>query len=179
MRRPQFSLKTMLWVTTFASVGVALLVTPTERNRRAIAALEAAGAFIIFAEPAETTDEAFQTLGRWISQDYFLEPREVHLGFTRPTDATLAPLRSLFGMKELWLNNTDITDAQLVSLRGLTGLQRLVLRHNIRITDAGLQHLRGLRDLQLLDLRGTRVTDAGMAQLQAAMPNCQIRRSGT
>jgi hypothetical protein len=44
------------------------------------------------------------------------------------------------------------------------------------VTDGGLQHLKGLTDLQVLYLDYTAVTDAGVADLQKAIPNCKIQR---
>ena len=45
---------------------------------------------------------------------------------------------------------------------------------DIQITDAGLVHLKGLTGLQTLNLAGTKVTDAGVAELKKALPNCEI-----
>ena len=45
-----------------------------------------------------------------------------------------------------------------------------------KITDAGLKHLEGLKQLQELHLEDTQVTDAGIAELQKALPNCKIQR---
>ena len=45
-----------------------------------------------------------------------------------------------------------------------------------KITDAGLVHLKGLTNLQELDLSRTRTTDAGVAELQKALPNCKIEK---
>ena len=45
-----------------------------------------------------------------------------------------------------------------------------------RITDAGLVHLKGLTDLQKLNLGGTEITAAGIADLQKALPNCKISK---
>ena len=42
---------------------------------------------------------------------------------------------------------------------------------NTKITGAGLMHLRELSNLQQLGLSGTQVTDAGVAELQEALPN--------
>ena len=42
------------------------------------------------------------------------------------------------------------------------------------ITDAGLVHLKRLTRLQRLVLDFTKVTDAGVADLQKALPNCKI-----
>jgi hypothetical protein len=43
-----------------------------------------------------------------------------------------------------------------------------------QITDAGLEHLKGLKNLKAVNLRATKVTDAGVADLQKALPNCKI-----
>lgn len=42
------------------------------------------------------------------------------------------------------------------------------------ITDAGLVHIKGLTELQDFELRYTQVTDAGVAELKKALPNCLI-----
>ena len=44
------------------------------------------------------------------------------------------------------------------------------------VTDAGLAHLAGLTALESLRLSNTQVTDAGVAELQKALPNCEISR---
>ena len=48
--------------------------------------------------------------------------------------------------------------------------------HVLIVTDAGLASLKGLRQLQTLVLKGTRVTDAGVADLQKALPQLKIIR---
>lgn len=45
-----------------------------------------------------------------------------------------------------------------------------------QLTDAGLVHLVGLTNLQRLSLNDTQVTDAGVAELQKALPNCKIKK---
>jgi hypothetical protein len=37
-------------------------------------------------------------------------------------------------------------------------------------------HLKGLDNLELLSLRDTQITDAAVAQLQRALPNCEIEK---
>ena len=39
-----------------------------------------------------------------------------------------------------------------------------------------LVHLKGLTKLQALYLNGTKVTDAGVAELKKALPNCKISK---
>ncbi|MEE3369040.1 MAG: hypothetical protein VX346_06840 [Planctomycetota bacterium] len=45
------------------------------------------------------------------------------------------------------------------------------------ITDAGLIQLKELNSLQSLELDDNQVTDAGVAELQRALPNCEIENS--
>jgi hypothetical protein len=59
-------------------------------------------------------------------------------------------------------------------LKELTKLQSLNLPE--QITDAGFDHLKGLTNLTDLYLLGTQVTDAGVAELKKALPNCEIQR---
>ena len=43
-----------------------------------------------------------------------------------------------------------------------------------RITDRSLEHLSGLKNLSSLFALETKVTDAGVAKLQKALPDCDI-----
>ena len=45
------------------------------------------------------------------------------------------------------------------------------------VTDAGLTHLKGLKALTYLGLNRTQITDAGVAELQKALPKCKITKS--
>ena len=45
-----------------------------------------------------------------------------------------------------------------------------------QITDAGLVHLKGLTNLRTLYLYGTQITDADIADLKKALPNCRVRK---
>ena len=70
------------------------------------------------------------------------------------------------------LNGTDVTDGGLAHLKGLTKLKVLQII-DTQITDAGLSHLKGMTKLQELWLP-SRITDAGVAELKKALPNCKI-----
>jgi len=43
-----------------------------------------------------------------------------------------------------------------------------------KVTNGDLVHLKELTYLQVLDLEETQVTDAGVAELKQALPNCVI-----
>jgi hypothetical protein len=47
---------------------------------------------------------------------------------------------------------------------------------NTRITDQGLQYLNGMTRLRILRIVETEVTDAGVAELQRALPGLKIEK---
>jgi DNA-binding PadR family transcriptional regulator len=76
---------------------------------------------------------------------------------------------------------TKITDAGLKEVAKLQQLTWLDLRNanegTTQITDAGLKELAKLQQLTKLDLSGCeQITDAGVAELQKALPKCEINR---
>ena len=89
-----------------------------------------------------------------------------------PTEALLERLKSLASLASLDGSNPEVTDDLLEYLTSLTGLKELSLPD--QVTDAGLLHLAGMRSLEALYLNNTQVTDAGVAELQKALPNCKI-----
>ena len=89
------------------------------------------------------------------------------------TDEGLRHLKNLTNLYLLHLSDTKITDEGLPYLAHLTSLESLDLS-NTDVSDAGLKHLVGLKRLKRISLSGTNVTKNGVAELQAALPNCQI-----
>jgi hypothetical protein len=169
-RWAQFSLATLFVVVTVLCVALALVVVPAERQRRAVAAIEAIGGSVEYVEPDETVSEAFpkRFLRRWLPPDYFDEVCAVDFD---GTDADLAHLHGLTRLRFVNLRGAQVTDAGLAHLPGLTGLERLYL-DSTQVTGAGLVHLQGISRLHWLSLRGTRVTDTGLAHLEG-LPGLQ------
>jgi hypothetical protein len=90
------------------------------------------------------------------------------------TDARLKIVAKVRGLERLSLADTAITDDGLAELTRLRDLISLTLQ-STSVTDAGLRHLEGMRGLVCLDLRACpKVTDAGVARLQKALPKCEI-----
>jgi hypothetical protein len=125
------------------------------------------------------------------------ELKGLWLDGTQVTDAGLEHLRELSKLEYLYLSRTGIADAGLKHLQELANLQYLDLTQT-EVGDADLEHLErlpqqtlilsdtkvtddGLRHLQTLTSPGnlyilrTHVTDKGVAKLQQAWPNCEIR----
>ena len=89
------------------------------------------------------------------------------------TDASLKGLAKFERLHTLYLGGSKVTDAGLKELARLKELQRLSF--SSRMTDKGLKELAGLKSLQTLTLdQTTQVTDAGVRELQKALPNCKI-----
>ena len=63
----------------------------------------------------------------------------------------------------------------IISKKSPGGPVTQMLLRGLDVTDAGLVHLKGLTSLQMLNLSNTKVTDAGVKELQAAFPNCRIK----
>ena len=92
-------------------------------------------------------------------------------------DANLAQIKDLTSLQTLDLLTAQVTNAGMVYLKGLTTLRELDLSMT-RVSDAGLMQLKGHAGLQKLWLANTRcVTDAGVAELQKALPACRIERT--
>ena len=158
----RFSMRTMLVVVSMICVALAVWVAPVERQRRAVAAIEALDERATYVENKRAIVSPFW---RWLPQAYQNEVAEVSLTGTKVTDAELAHLGALTGLQKIRLYDTRLTDAGLVHLKCLTKLKKLELSHN-QVTDVGVAHLREMIGLQRLGLSGTQVTDAGLAQLQ-------------
>jgi hypothetical protein len=92
------------------------------------------------------------------------------------TDAQLKIVAGVRGLEGLGLADTAITDEGLAELTRLGDLESLTL-HSASITDVGLRHLEGMRGMFTLQVGGCpKITDAGVARLQRALPNCTIYR---
>jgi len=69
----------------------------------------------------------------------------------------------------------SLTDDQLKHLSELTNLELLALDDNPDLTGTNLNELTKLKKLRNLYLQHTKVTEADVAQLQKALPKCDIR----
>ena len=82
----------------------------------------------------------------------------------------------LKSLRLLAMDRMSATPDNLAHLKGLTSLRGIVLK-DTGITDAGLAQLKDLKALQhLILVHETQVTADGMADLDKALPNLEIRR---
>jgi hypothetical protein len=94
----------------------------------------------------------------------------ITLGGRETSDATLASVRPLLDhlteLEVLDLRGSRITDAGLAHLRGLKGLRHLSLAYVPTVTDSGIGQLGFLSQLEDINLTGTKVTSEGLSRLR-------------
>lgn len=97
-------------------------------------------------------------------------------GTTLPRGAqpNLDFLAGIHGLRELNLADAGLNDGWLAKLPNLPTLKRLVLDGNDIRGGKGFSRLSGLTNLESLELRRTKVTTVGTAELKQALPNCKI-----
>ncbi len=90
-------------------------------------------------------------------------------------DEDVVALARLKNLRSLFIASVKMTPAQCMTLaRTMPQLTSLNLIGNGSLDDAALAPLGEMRDLTKLQLQGTKVTAAGVAALQKALPNCLI-----
>ncbi|HVW38168.1 MAG TPA: hypothetical protein VHB99_12710, partial [Pirellulales bacterium] len=99
--RRQFTLREFLAALTLVCAGLAFVVVPAERQRRAVAALEAAGGSLGYLRDVPESDETVwdmfpaSCLTNLLPNDYFDDVDDASLEYCQTTDAVLANLRAL------------------------------------------------------------------------------------
>ena len=94
-----------------------------------------------------------------------------------------SPVKDTAAFQKDWQQHRALCDRRpslalldgFIHLKGLKSLEHLDLGGTL-IFDAGLMNLKGLNNLEFLSLRSSQITDAAVAQLQRALPNCEIEK---
>ena len=144
----QFSLRTLLLATTVAVVALGYCAERAHRQHAAALAIERLRGSLRYNDSLSGSS-ARRWLAGWLGRDMIASVDAVYLGGTAASDADLACLEKLPGLRELVLTSSAISDA-------------------------GLEQLRELRQLESLDVRFTAVSDAGVEKLRRALPRTKI-----
>ena len=126
--------------------------------------------------------EACRQLAAWNSEGYDIEisinVSAVQFAETGFYDSIAEPIRE-FGIDPTKLD-FEITEGLLIEDIKSTAFKlkqlKMLALQDTKVTDAGLKELEDLKQLATLALQGTKVTDAGVAELQKALPACKITR---
>jgi internalin A len=78
------------------------------------------------------------------------------------------------GSRFAMVSATDVSDGWLEKMKALPKLEKLKLQGCARVNDEAIRTLIAMPNLREVDLKGTSVTDKGLAALRAAKPKLQI-----
>jgi hypothetical protein len=174
----KFSLKTLLVVMTVIAVCLVLYLKQFRARREAIATIERLGGEVAVAPSYAGLYLGPEWIRKLISDEkYFWEPVGVRINSPISDDELEQVMRRVINFERIYdlsLFGTSGTDNALALVRPL-GDNLLCLRfYDTDISDAAIVHLKQLPMLKSLVLNGTSITPAGIAELQAALPNCII-----
>jgi Leucine-rich repeat (LRR) protein len=90
------------------------------------------------------------------------------------TQKGVAAVASLQNLRRLKLTDLSVSSRELGGIKDLTRLERLDLQDCRRVNDDVIPLLSSMSSIRVLDVSGTAISDAGLAQLRKAKPNCKI-----
>jgi Leucine-rich repeat (LRR) protein len=93
------------------------------------------------------------------------------VSMTEPGMDSLATLKEL---RELRMAGSPVSARWLEKLKGLQKLERLGLQDTRRIGDDAIPVLASFKNLHWLDLKGSAMTEKGLADLRRQLPQCQV-----
>ena len=165
-------------------------------QRKAVAAVEAAGGYVFYAcerDPTRIVTVPMPTRKRvsralkpagltrppWAGIDYFNNVIEIVLPGVL-SDDELVLVGRFPRVEKVWHSGSHqwLTDAGVAHLHGLPSLRELDLSRS-GVTDAGLVHLSGMNILEQLNLSRTRITDAGLVHLSGLTSLQKLSLLGT
>lgn len=147
MKKPRFSLATLLALVTVAAIWLAKLTNDARQQERAVKVVESNEGIVQF----EATLDVPQWLRDTVGEEYFRNPKVLDFATNN-------------GRKQ-GTGEPKATDANLDQLASFRNIHTIELGSNYEVTDAGLAHLRTLRDLTTLYLYRTGVRGSGLAHL--------------
>ena len=143
-------------VAIMAIVAGLIHVTKAERQRAMVRDVIATGGNIAYRDRPENESWMISPFRQLLPRDYFDDVFNVTFSKIAFTDDDLGN----FALRH---------HAEIGELESMFFIK-------VPITDEGLVHLQKFRQLKLIAIIETKVTDAGDADIQKALPSCQIRR---
>jgi Leucine-rich repeat (LRR) protein len=89
----------------------------------------------------------------------------------------VAAIASLQNLRRLTLTGLAVSPRELESLRALTRLERLDLQDCRHVNDDAIPLLSSMPSVRIVDLSRAGISEAGLARLRKAKPNCKILAS--
>lgn len=178
----KYRLRTLFVVTLVVAGCLAFTTNRYRRMRNANIAIAAVGE--MFGSRTEGTPLMRELVGE---DRYFENVATINFGPDRYGSRNLAisdqdlenllPHISAFSnFRTLRLSNTRVTDDGIAMLQRLESLESLHLQSEL-VTDAGIIQLHSVTTLKYLEIGCDKVSDRALADLQAALPHLQVKRT--
>ncbi len=186
-RYQRISVRVLIVLVLAIGTGQGWMVHSAQIQRKASGAVTSAGGSVLYdwqwdkgKENLRAKPRAPRWLTHFIGVDYFGHVTVVDLTDSATNaDAMITKVVPLALLQRLIITGAPVSDTGLAHLKGLTSLFEIHI-DGTRVTDAGLAHLKGLTQLSKLVIYYDvypRITDAGMRELEQAVPNLRIYRS--
>lgn len=120
------------------------------------------------------SDVGYQSLRQFTTLEHLDLSGGRHQGFTSLSPVTVAAVASLRQLKVLMLGHVKLPPKSIAVLASLENVERLGVEHSPEIGDEAIPHLIGWKSLRVVDLHGTKVTAAGIAELRKQRPDCKV-----
>lgn len=200
----RFSLRGLLLFTAICCILLGVFANHIARQKRAIAAIREVHGNVYYdfheshpyaLDPSRKSGVPIWLLNR-LGEDAFHNVIALDLDSPSVTNAILAEVRHLPAVRRLFISGTTITSNGLEVLKDMPNLRHLYIQgtiddksmeyvaaipqlelldiQNAHVSNAGLSHLKGKLRLRRLVLYDTGITESGIAELQWALPNCEI-----
>jgi Leucine-rich repeat (LRR) protein len=90
---------------------------------------------------------------------------DLDLSFNQLKPENLRSLKDFRKLKRLILHDCKLDDSAIANIANCTNVEDLALNENIHLTDASMKSLASMKNLKLIDLKGTRISVRGLAEL--------------
>jgi hypothetical protein len=180
--RLRYSVRALLILLTAVAIWLGYLATSAKKQRDATAAIREMGGSVLYhyqishGEVVKTPPPGPSWLRNLLGRDWFDTVIFVEF-YNKPgkgTDEELASaISKLPRLDTLHLTKVKVGETTLKTISGMTQLGCLTF-HGPNFTDDSLQYIYPLRKLRQLNLDDTKVTDAGVKSVQAAIPSVYI-----
>ena len=165
----RFSLRTLLILTALVAVWFAWQVTKAQKQRAAVAAIEAAGGVVTY----ESVFPDDSRIADFIGRDFTQHVNFVHMKDSRTTDDDLASLADLPRTKMLVATDCNITDDGLRHVQQLRNLAILYISSTC-VSDSGLDIVEKVRSLRLIVCVDCPVSADRVAAFRHARPDVEL-----
>lgn len=172
----RFGLRSLLIIVTLLAVWLGWIAERAERQRRAVAAIHAAGGTVVYAHEVDEHRARRSNpppppgptwLHAWIGPHYFQRVEIIYLMPLSDQKREPLPLRDCVGARSLTVHQRHLTARQLEAIGDVGSLDELILYVDT-FDDEGLVHLARLNRLESLTIHGGAFSAEGIACL------CQI-----